>query len=249
MDKHRLYECWAPAGALWSDWAKPVLFAHWLGSDPVPLSGPFPEVTWAPPADGKTALVLDVPGPQGVLLGLALAAIGYRPVPLYNACPPPPLAQGLVDVHSTLAALAACARPLAELHLPNDAPPAFLLDANRRFGAAPATPGAFDNRSVCFPTDFPSANFLLAHGIQRITLVQLLPDQPQQDLAHTLRLWQQAGLVLEVRSLADLSHARALRVRRPSLFGWVVYRFLMMLRLRPNPLGGFGGVLSDPSAG
>jgi len=47
------------------------------------------DVSWSPPPDGNAALVLDMPGSEGVLAGVALASRGYRPVPLYNALPLP----------------------------------------------------------------------------------------------------------------------------------------------------------------
>ena len=70
----------------------------------------------------------------------------------------------LVDVKPIMAALWHGASRLQMLALPPEAPPAFLLDANRR-GVEEPFAGCFDNRSVSFITDFPSSNFLLAHQI------------------------------------------------------------------------------------
>ena len=47
------------------------------------------DLSWAPPPAEKAAFVLDLPGAEGVLNGIALAVLGYRPVPLYNAIPLP----------------------------------------------------------------------------------------------------------------------------------------------------------------
>ena len=41
------------------------------------------------PAAGSSVLILDLPGEEDVLLGIELARIGYRPIPLYNALPFP----------------------------------------------------------------------------------------------------------------------------------------------------------------
>ena len=46
-------------------------------------------LSWSPAIDEKVAVVLDLPGAEGVRVGLELAARGYRPVPLYNAVPLP----------------------------------------------------------------------------------------------------------------------------------------------------------------
>ncbi|HEX4997548.1 MAG TPA: hypothetical protein VFY29_04955 [Terriglobia bacterium] len=56
--------------------------------------------------------------------------------------------------------------------LATEAPPAFLLDSRRRGPGAPCQPGDFDNRSVSLPTDFPSANFMLANGIRDVIVIQ-----------------------------------------------------------------------------
>jgi len=48
-----------------------------------------PDLNWLPDAGDKVALVVDLPGAEGVAAGLAFAGRGYRPVPLYNALPDP----------------------------------------------------------------------------------------------------------------------------------------------------------------
>src|SRR5262249_45230961 len=183
MNKEETFAIWSPDDSPWSRWAKPVLFAFL----DLPLSGPpitedVSDVTWAPAPQGKVALVLDLPGADGVILGLALARHGYRPVPLYNTVPLPfheppvdPLTGrtvAAVDVLPILNALRKSAERLAELRIPRDAPPVFLLDADRRGGGRIMQAKEFDNRSICFTTDFPSANFLATHGIQRVLLIQ-----------------------------------------------------------------------------
>ena len=93
----------------------------------------------------------------------------------------------MVDVWPTVAALVTGAAPLGNAAVPADAPPAFLLDADRRTGRVVVTPGVFDNRSVSLPTDFPSAGRLRAGGVTRVVLVRSVGGTPQPDLAHTLR--------------------------------------------------------------
>src|SRR5262249_53351888 len=89
--------------------------------------------------------------------------------PLYNAIPLPfgsPQVDPLtgrtvaeVDVQPIISALRAGAETLGALELHGDAPPAFLLDANRSAAARKMQPDEFDNRSVSFTTDFPSLTF------------------------------------------------------------------------------------------
>jgi hypothetical protein len=266
-----------------------------------PAPPPPPRLTGVPPADGATAVVVDLPGASGVSAGLLLAEAGYRPVPLYNAVPSPragatisrgpvvvdtaealdalrsgdeiPRASVVVDLTEVLDALRSGATRLATLRVADEAPPAFLLDARRRIGDLPVLrPGDFDNRSVSLPTDFPSANLLLASGIRRVVVVQPDEGQPQADLAHTLRRWQDAGievLVLAASTATATATAtapdaytaagnqpqgvspspRPITINKPRWYRHFWHGMLARLGLRPSPLGGFGGFLPVESAG
>jgi hypothetical protein len=255
MNKDEIFSIWAPDDSPWSRWAKPVLFAH--------LDQPWPQVAaenlpcdlgWMPAPAEKVALVLDLPGAEGVRVGIELAARGYRPVPLYNAVPKPfaarvldPLAGGFVAAVEVLPianALAEGSPQLAQIGLPADAPPAFLLDSNRQGDGRPMNPGDFDNRSICFTTDFPSANFLHAQGIEKVLLVQRSRILPMEDLAHVLRRWQDGGLALE-RTRVDFPDGRlALEVARPSWYGTMFQRVLAAMGLRRARIGGFGAFVA-----
>ena len=244
-----VYDAWASPASPWAAWVKPVLFAH-VGSsgggggtvEPADVSG-------VPAADGATGVVADLPGAVGVAAALGLARLGYRPVPLYNAVP----AAGrpaAVDVAPIVSVLAAAAGELAALPLPTDAPPAFLLDAGRRFARVRLEPGVFDNRSVSLPTDFPSADRLAAAGVRRVVLlVGAVTDAPQPDLAHTLRRWQDGGIRVLRCDVGDGGPPRRLTVHRPGGFRRMWHTLTALAGLRHHPLGGFGGTLPVPSAG
>ncbi len=248
--RDRLYHIWAPPASPWAAWAKPVLFAH----APKAVDGHSPTVPVdypaMPSADGATAVVVDLPGPAGVSAAVALAGIGYRPVPLYNAVPTPPGVPAAVEVGPIAAALVAAAADLSAADLPHDAAPAFLLDSGRRFARVAVGPGMFDNRSVSLPTDFPSADRLRAAGVQRVILIQAADTLPQSDLIHTLRRWQEAGLPI-LRYAADMPDRppSVIPVARPGGFRSMWHGLLAMAGLRRYPLGGFGGMLPIPSAG
>jgi hypothetical protein len=253
MNNHEAFQIWAPDQALWSRWAKPVLFSY-LGQrlceatlDAAPL-----DLSWLPTAE-TTAIVIDLAGATSVRLGLQLAHFGFRPVPLFNAVPLPlesiPLdknapSPALVDVYPILDMLAAGAEELATITLPPAAAPAFLLDANR---ACPdPKPLQFDNRSISFTTDFPSATFLLAHGITRALLITEIVQRPQTDLAHTLRKWQDAGIPIEVKRLHFSGPPERCHVDRPPRFNSIFQRALALVGFRRNRGGGFGNWLPDP---
>jgi hypothetical protein len=253
MNREEAYAVWAPAESPWSPWVKPILFASertWDDPGGPGLAG-IPEISWISAVDASTAFVVDLPGAESVLWGIALARRGWRPVPLYNAIPGDAVgAAALVDVSSIVDALRLATPIMEQLALAADGPPAFLLDAQRRYGTgAAAQPGKFDNRSISLPTDFPSGLFLRSRGIRHALLVQQTKLEPQEDLAHTLLAWQQAELSILARTTSVDGPPVPLRVARPSRFHVMWYRFLATLRLRRSPLGGFGGMIPVPSAG
>lgn len=238
-----LYETWADPASVWSAWAKPAVFAT-FAEWPVPPPGlsDLPDTGWVPLADGRTAIIVDVPGGAAVAAGLAVAAKGYRPVPLFNGC----AASGMVvDVTGLAVSLASGAAVLRGIRLDAAAPPVFLLDSLRRPNTGRPSPGRFDNRWVVFPQDFPSARKLSASGVTGVTLyaAEALPD-----LSHVLMRYQEAGLTL-TQAEPGGSGTRALTVSRPSRFVELGYRAAVLVGLLRNPAGGFGARVPRPSSG
>ncbi len=220
------------------------------------------DLSWASSPDEKVALVLDLPGEEGLLAGVALAARGYQPVPLYNAIPrqsgnllldlvSPVTHPGgtVVNVLPILSALSQGTAQLARLKLPFDAPPVFLLDSNRGGDGMRVQPGEFDNRSVSFTTDFPSANFFAAQGIERVCLVQRDRLQPHQDLAHSLRRWQEAGFVIERKLLNLPGPPERFEIPRPTWYGAMFQRALAAVGFRRASGMGFGAWMPDAASG
>jgi hypothetical protein len=202
-------------------------------------------IDWLPPP-GDTAVVADLPGTLSVAYGLALAQRGYRPVPLYNACTG---SAEIVNMQQISRALFDAAPQLAELRIPELAPPAFLLDAQRLEGGQLAKPGRFDNRWMVFPQDFPSANLLLAQRIRRVLLVRNGPSQVPDDLAHVLLRWQDAGMEILFQDALQAGPAQPLQVTRPKRFKSAWYRLLAIAGLVRSSAGGFGSVIPQPSSG
>ena len=236
------YEQWAPADGRWSPWVKPVLFHPRNWSLRLQAVGSLPEVdaSWAPPADGSWALVVDAPGSEGLSLAIALARRGFRPVPLYNGVPS--MSSPLVDVIPLIAGLEALGGELARLPLTPDAPPVFLLDSRRMSGTPREK--VFDNRWVVTPQDLPSANRLRHHGITQVAIV--LAPPVAEDLASVLKRWQEGGLVLQHQLGAE---RQPLDVPRPRWFRSLRERLMVMWGLHRSSAGGFGGYIPEPSKG
>ncbi|HVK64577.1 MAG TPA: hypothetical protein VM694_08885, partial [Polyangium sp.] len=265
MKREDVHHLWAPRDATFSPWVKPVLFAH-LGEEVAPKPQPAPppwieERIVAPlharaeaapggehpyrsaPRSQDTALILDLPGAAGVRVGVALGRHGFRPVPLYNAIPAP---EGVIAYAEVMEALVDAAESLDGLS--PDAPPAFLLDPRRMGTGLVLEPGQFDNRSVVFTGDFPSAQTLARAGIRRAALVQRESARPAKDLLSILASWQEHGIeILHVRTDVD-GPAEVLRVARPALFEAIGAWFDRM-GLRRRSDGTFGGVVPARSSG
>src|SRR5215469_8051185 len=106
MTRAELYKLWAPDDSVWTQWAKPVLFAD-SSFDNLPLSEPpgwrMLNLSWAPSSTSGTAVVVDLNGLESVKVGTALGHAGFRPVPLFNGTAGPTMgvlsgAFPLVDV-------------------------------------------------------------------------------------------------------------------------------------------------------
>jgi hypothetical protein len=246
MRREAIFEAWVPAAGTWSLWARPILFAQMSeeAETAPPRADPW-RARWAPAASEHAAVVVDLPGEESVLTGLSLATHGYRPVPLFNACTGP---SEVVDQRPIIEALRDGASYLAGQPLP-DAPPAFLLDARRMALGREIRPGDFDNRWQIFPQDFPSSGFLKPRGCTRVLLVQRDRLQPHEDLAHVLCRWQDAGLAIEAKDVAQTTPPTPLTVARPPRYRSVWHRVLTVLGLRRGAHGGFGGVVGRPSHG
>lgn len=264
MNLDEVFALWAPQDSIWSPWVAPVLFAQtdWdlQNFDPiVPQPLPWLQEMSRETLSEATAIVVDLPFAESVEAGFALAALGFRPVPLYNASPGPPvygLAPGLqgvsnaaVDMRSIVHAIARVTPSLQRMSFSPQAAPAFLLDSARLEGTTrPVDSGMFDNRWMVFPQDFPSANFLLAHGIRQALLVQKNRLEPQDDLAHSLLRWQEGGIAVLAKKLDDDLPPSLIKVKRPSKYKAIWYRALAQLGLRRSSGGGFGSYIPETSA-
>jgi len=257
MTRDELFEAWAPSGGTWSNWAKPALFAQLPPVLPANTEPASYDLSWVPRPDERVAIVVDLSGAVSVHFGLALASLGYQPVPLFNACLPPGHAAtdptgenaAVVRLEPIVAALIRGAEQLQASPPPGGAPPAFLIDADREATHRPVVPDAFDNRSVVFVTDFPSATTLARNGITRAVVVRQQPGILGADLAYALQVWQQAGVQLEAKSLSEPGPVAPLELPRPRWWTGLVRRLKGAFGFRRNAAGEFGGFIPHPSAG
>ena len=131
---------------------------------------------------------------------------------------------------------------LARCALPLDAPPAFLLDAHRRGVPRPLFAPAitFENRSVCFTSDFPSAMFLKEAGIAWVLLIQNHRLNPQPDLAEVLQSWKDGGLLIDAVRLDEAFRFVECPIRPKSALGRAWRHLVDWVELPRNSAGAFG---------
>lgn len=205
-----------------------------------------------------------MPGAMSLRCGLELAKRGFRPVPLYNSEPGPAAHDraslytkenfALLNVRPILSLIWHNAEWLQSLQLPSNAPPAFLLDANRYLqinsGAILADanqyppirrrPNYFDNRWLVFFNDFPSSKFLAGQGLKRVIVIQR-EKTIRRDLAEAIRLWQTNGLSIELLSFPADTPSSTYVVKPPSLFERLTLRLQRFL-LFGSQKRGFGQI-------
>jgi hypothetical protein len=261
MKKVDVHRAWARPEGRWSPWVRPILFASladpreprpldpppaWLTAAVIePLSAPAAGAPYRHAGDAlaDTVVVIDLPGAEGALLGIALARHGFAPVPLYNGLWEE---AAVIDVRPIMNALVDGADTVREL--PADAPPAFLLDADRLAPGRLVGGGDFDNRWFSAPTDFPSADALWGAGLRRLVLIQRGDPWPAADVAPALLSFQRRGLRLFLaRPDAGGALAPLASVRPP----WParLRHALERLSFRQRADGAFGERVPRPSVG
>lgn len=249
MTPEEMFQVWSPPEGIWSPWVKPVAFAQlyqygvYAGNnremEDVDLSW-VPEATRLPAA----AVLVDLPAVESQRVGMALACRGYRPIPIFTAAMGTPMPAN--DLLPLISSLSRATELLKTLSFPGDAPPAFLIDARRNHNRV--SPGQFDNNSVVFPQDFPSADFLIQQHIGEILIIEDPTRMPDVDLQHILLRYQQAGIKMWQKTIYTSQSLAPYIVPRPMWFQVAWYRALVRLGLRPNPAGGFGGLVPVPSS-
>lgn len=240
------FAVWAPDDGFWSQWAKPVVFASApaLPDEPEPAV-PALDSALLPGEFEPAAVIVDLPGPQAVLVGLALAERGFRPVPMFNGTSGP---RSVVPVEPIEEALGVGTAVLKRLTIQQDARPAFLIDADRGNILGAKEPGRYDNRWVVLPQDFPSGTTLLSRGIKQIAVIRQRSLVPDQDLTHVLLRWQEAGLELRGVALETGAGESPLSLAVPSRFRSLWYAAIALMGLRRSSVGGFGSTVPEQTS-
>ena len=174
-----IYKIFAPADAKWVEWVRPVPFVA------IDTYNRTPAIDWQDRKaifienyQSDTAIFIDLPGKEAIELSIDLAYKGYRPIPLFNGTDEQNGAQATTDTYLIESSLINGAKKLKDIHLKNDANPAFLLDYFRT-NRYRAKESIFDNSWDLYKQDIPSAQYFKGNGINKIIIVS---KEIQKDL-------------------------------------------------------------------
>ena len=187
-----VYKIWTPVKAKWVDWVRPVPFALINDEFKSYEIGDFiiPTIDYIQKSISGTAIIVDLPGNDSIKEGLALAKLGFRPIPIYNGTETQEGAMPTVDNHSIVIGLVKGALELQKMNLSNNAMPAFLLDSNR-MNRYKMDFSVFDNSWDIYAQDMPSAEYFLQNGIKKIII---RGEKIQKDLKKILYKFQEKGM-------------------------------------------------------
>ena len=187
-----IYIIWAPIEAKWVDWVRPVPFVGineaFLGYKLDDFE--IPKINYIKDVTKDTAIIIDLPGNNSIKEGLAVAKLGFRPIPIYNGTDEQEGAIATVDNKDIKIGLVKGALELKKMQFDNDAPPAFLLDSNR-MNRYKMNPSVFDNSWDIYAQDMPSAEYFLKNGISKIVVRS---ESIQKDLKKILYSFQKKGI-------------------------------------------------------
>ena len=171
MKAKDIYSIWAPEGSLWTEWVKPTAFLNIKGfyNFNTIIDFSLPSITYLK-NDNHAPIIIDLPGYESVVHSIALAKLGYRPIPLFNGTLSQDNAMPLVENKTKELALIWGTSELLKLNISSTALPAFLLDSNRLFRHR-YNPNVFDNSWDIYDQDLPSADYFIKQNIKEVIVV------------------------------------------------------------------------------
>ena len=137
-----------------------------------------------------TAIIIDESGVDSIEEGIALAHLGYIPIPIFNGTNPSINSKATTNNSIIEPLLIWGALKLKEIKLNKDNPPVFLLDSNR-LHRYKITSSIFDNSWDIYPQDLPSAEYFLNKGITKIII---RGEKVNKDLRKILAKYQKNNL-------------------------------------------------------
>lgn len=191
MRGKEIYKIYAPNGAKWIDWVRPVPFVAIDTYNRKPIANFLDrEAMFLKKYQQDTAIFIDLPGKESIELGIGLAHIGYRPIPVFNGTDEQQGSQATTNTYLIESYLINGSQKLKNIELKNDANPVFLLDSHRT-NRYRAKESIFDNSWDLYKQDIPSAEYFKQNGITKIIVVG---ETIQRDLKKIFLKFQEKGI-------------------------------------------------------
>ena len=191
MRGKEIYKIYAPNGAKWIDWVRPVPFVAIDTYNRKPIANFLDrEAMFLKEYQKDTAIFIDLPGKESIELGIGLAHMGYRPIPVFNGTDEQQGSQATTNTYLIESCLINGSQKLKNIKLKNDANPAFLLDSHRT-NRYRAKESIFDNSWDLYKQDIPSAEYFKQNGITKIIVVG---ETIQRDLKKIFLKFQEKGI-------------------------------------------------------
>lgn len=191
MSGKDIFKIYAPNGVKWSDWVRPVPFVAIDTYNRKPIIDWYDrKVIFIKEYSQNSAIFVDLPGKESIEFGIALAYLGYRPIPIFNGTDEQQGSVATNDNYLVESCLINGSEILKNIKLRKDANPAFLLDSYR-INRYRARESIFDNSWDIYKQDVPSASYFKQNGINKIIVVS---DNIKRDLKKILLTFQNNGI-------------------------------------------------------
>ena len=211
MTGRDIFKIWAPEDAKWTEWVRPLPFIAINEGIKINVFDNFIKTTinYINELNKDTAIIVDLPGEESVFEGIALAKIGYRPIPIYNGTNEQPEAMPTTNNHAIENALIWGAFELQKTEIEKDASPVFLLDRNR-MNRHKMNVSVFDNSWDIYGQDMPSVEYLVKNGINKIIVRSRVIEK---DLKRILYEYQKKKIKIFLTD--GYEKIKEVRIRKP----------------------------------
>lgn len=210
--RKEIYKVWAPFDKKWIDWVRPVAFVEIKAKREAHevLDYTIPDIGYLQACVKDMAIILDDSGVDSIKEGIALAKIGYRPIPVFNGTNPTSGAFSTTNNSIIVPLLVWGANELKNIKLEADAPPVFLLDSNR-LNRYKINRSVFDNSWDIYPQDLPSYKYFFDNGITKLLVKG---DKINDDLKKILYKYQKKGMkILFTDGCIDIKEIRLKKMK------------------------------------
>ena len=192
MNKKQIYNIWTPSTSKWSNWVKPIAFTTLDSNQKIYeiINYNIPKINYLDKYLENTIIIIDTKADNAIKEAIALANIGYRPIPLFNGTNSPLNATATCNNYLIAPYLIWGAKQLTKIKIKKDANPVFILDINR-LNRKKINKTIFDNSWDIYDQDLPSYKYLLNNKINKIIIKS---DYIAKDLKKILYNYQKNNI-------------------------------------------------------